>query len=161
MKIISSKYITEHILTRVDTYTLSGDDHKLINYTFLYFYFPSQVTDDLIEFFKNWKSGKLRIDRYPISLRKACVINELLIENSANNDIPEYNYIKYDSLNYLKEEPIFEDCNEYFDVDAMLLCSRYSILIEAEWYQSGINNIPIIFRCEVPVSKLLDQKYYR
>lgn len=161
MKIISSKYITEHILARVDPYTLPGEDHKLINYTFLYFHFSSQVKDDLIEFFKNWKSGKLRIDRYPISLRKASVINDFLIENSDNDDIPEYKYIKYDSLNYLKEEPIFENCNEYFDVDAMLLCSRYSILIEAEWNQSGINNTPIIFRRKVMISKLLDQKYYR
>lgn len=155
MVIKSSKDKTRHILIRLTPYAPFGEECDFLDYEFLYFHFSEEMQQELEEFQKNWKSGKLRIQKYPISIRDATLIKVYDIENADNTNNPDYKYIKFDSLNHLKEEPIFDSSDHIYTIRGIFLCYLDHFVIEVERIPDGDLVPQVIYRARANYTKLL------
>jgi hypothetical protein len=155
MKIRSSKEKTRHILVRITPYAPFGEEDDFIDFAFLYFYFSQTIQDEIKSYHKKWESRELRIMRFPIELFETILISTSLIINADNFDSEDYKYIKFDALNYLEQEPIFEEYDKYYKIMGRLLCSNDYFEIDVERIPDGWIPPSVIYRRRDSYSKLI------
>ncbi len=157
MKIKSSNIKTEHVLVRVTPYAPFGERDDFIDFGFLYFNYSSSIEDEIVSFHKNWRNRSCRVLRFPIELRETILINSSIVENADNTGTEDYTYIKFDSLNHLESEPVFDECDKYYKIRGTLLCYLYYFEIQIERIPDG--NIPpsVIYRTGGHYSQLTDK----
>ena len=155
MKIISSKEKTRHILARITPYAPFGEEDDFIHFGFIYFYFSQTIQDKIKSYHEKWESRELRIMRFPIDLFETILISTSLIENADNSDSEDYKYIKFDAVNYLEQEPVFEECDKYYKIMGRLLCSHDYFEIDVERIPDGWIPPSVIYRRRASYSKLI------
>lgn len=156
MKIRSSKDKTEHILVRVTPYAAFGEQDEFNQFEFLYFNYSSSIEDQIVAFHNNWKNRTCRIQRYPIELRETILIDSSLIENADNMESEDFKYIKFDSLNHLEGEPVFNECDKHYKIRGTLLCDLHHFEIQVERIPDGDLVPSVIFLARAYYSDLTD-----
>lgn len=157
MKIVSSKDKTEYILIRITPYAAFGEEDEFNQFGFLYFHYSSGIEDQIASFHKNWKNRTCRILRYPIDLRETILINSSLIENADNMESDDFKFIKFDSLNHLEREPVFDECDKYYKIRGTLLCYLHHFEIQVERIPDGDLVPSVIFLARAYYSDLTDE----
>ena len=155
MKIISSKKKTRHILIRVTPYSPFGEEDEFMEYGFLYFNYTFIIEMKVRKFHRKWRKGKRRISRFPIEINEAILLKESAIENSENMNNPDYKHIRYDALNYLKDEPVFNECDTYYRIPATILCYFDYFQIDVERIPEG-HSLDIIYKTSANYTKLIN-----
>jgi len=156
MHIISSKEKTDHVLLRIIpfsqygfsilSYTSPPPPDEFLDYGYAYFELTKSIKNWFGEYAYNWKKGKLRITKYPIDLFEIKLLELATIENEENSRKPEYKYIKYDSLNFLKESPALDLTDKYYVLPGRFLCSFKQVELEIERIPDGSGFPWIIYR---------------
>ncbi len=156
MKIKSSKKKTRHILVRVTPFSPFGEEDEFMEFGFLYFEYTLNIEIELRSFHKKWRKAKRRIPRFPIEIDKAILLKSSDIENSENTDNPDYRHIRYDSLNYLKYKPVFDECDKYYKINATMLCFFDNFQIDVERIPDGHRLPWIIYKTGASYTKLVN-----
>lgn len=155
MKIKSSKKKTRHILVRVTPYSPFGEEDEFMEFGFLYFEYTFNIEIEIRSFHRKWRKAKRRIPRFPIEIAEAILLKESDIENSDNMDNPDYRHIRYDSLNYLKYKPVFDECDKYYRIPATILCYFDYFQIEVDRIPEGHRLPWIIYKAGANYTKLI------
>ncbi len=159
MKIKSSKIKTRHILVSITPYSPYGEGDEFMEFGFLYFKYTHEIERNIKLFHKKWRKAKRRIPRFPVEIDDAILLNRSAIENSDNMDNPDYRHIRYDSLNYLKDEPVFNDCDSFYKIPATMLLYFDYFQIYVERIPDGYGACPsIIYRTGANYTKLINYK---
>jgi len=156
MKIKSSKMKTRHILVSVTPYSPFGEGDEFMEFGFLYFEYTEEIERNVRSFHKKWRKAKRRIPRFPIRIDEAILLKSYDIENADNTTNPDYKHIKYDSLNYLKREPFFDECDTYYRIPATILCYFDYFQIEVERIPEGHRLPWIIYKTGANYTKLIN-----
>ena len=159
MKIKSSKQKTRHILIRVTPYAPFGEEDKFIEYEFLYFNYSKSIEDKVKLFHKNWKSGIVKVQRFPVAIFEATLLKSYSIENTDNTNNPDYKYIKFDSLNHLEHEPVFDEIDEFYKLNCTFLCYKDYFVIEIERIIVGYIAPITIYRAYAYYNELTDIQF--
>jgi len=155
MKIISTGKKTRHIISFIVPYIHPKRDDKFLEYGYFYFHFTEWVEKQIRKFKKDWETGKMRVNKYPINIYG--ILLKSNIESYDNMENPDFEHFKYDSLNHLESKPIFEENDNYYEINAYLLCDLYHFTIEVERIPDGYGMPLIIFRNRFVYSKLMDE----
>ncbi|MBP6872641.1 MAG: hypothetical protein KBC43_11600 [Bacteroidales bacterium] len=143
---IDNQNPTSHIFIGLMAYVLEGIPEEYKRYGFGFFELNDFIALDINQFHDQWEEGIKTYFEVMVDIGEFYLIDdEYILEEAHKKDNPDYEGVKLDSINFLKEKP---DLDIYLTrkCKGSIFLNRNNFIVQAEIIPDGSGYSMAIFR---------------